>query len=82
MRETLLVVSLLLDPSSGVSTNEITTDLVVDEDDDCEGKSREPPREAKAIHSETVVQSRAVAHEGCEGSLEDEAEVESPVGHA
>lgn len=49
-----LVVGLPLNPSSGIATDEITTNFVVGEDENGEGKSREPPREAETVHPERI----------------------------
>ena len=51
-------------------------DLVVAEDEEGEGESRQPPEELDALQLQDGVDTGAVAEEGGQASLEDEREVE------
>ena len=56
-------------------------DLVVDQDEEGEGESRQPPEELDALHLQDCADARAVAEEGGQESLEDEGGGEVAVPH-
>lgn len=65
-----LVVRFALDPSSRTSTHEVSTQLVVDEQVDCEGNGEEPPEWREGLHVQALVEAGAVAEEECERHFE------------
>ena len=78
----ILVVSLMLHPSTGIGTENRFSRFVIAEDEDGERKSWQPPVELEGIHSETLVHARAVGQETSKGSLEEETKVHEPIEHS
>lgn len=77
-----LVVGFFFNPSSGVSSEHDTSQLIIDPDDEREGKSGQPPGEVKRVSTEGKIKSWAVAHEGGQTRLKDNTGVEYPVIHS
>ena len=76
------VVSLALDPASGVAPQQELSRLVVAEDQDGEGDGRQPPVDLQGVHPQALVHARGVGEEGSQAGLEDEAEVHEMVLHS
>lgn len=77
-----LVVGFAFNPSSGPATDTVTTAFIIDKDEDGERKGREPPGEAKTIHTETIIQTWAITQECCQNGFENKTKVEGPVAHS
>lgn len=78
----ILIVSFALDPSSGVSSEQVLPALIVHKDEKGEGECRQPPVEVQRVHSQTLVHTGAVGQERCQHSLKDESKVHEPILHA
>ena len=64
-----LVVSLVLDPATGVTTDQRLSDLVIGEDDQGEGHGDEPPSPFNWIHAQHRVSARAIGQESGQTGL-------------
>ena len=78
----LSIVGLFFYPASWVASEQELPRLVVAEDQDGEGKGRQPPVEVERVHPETLVHARTVGEEDGQAGLEDQAKVHEPVLHA
>ena len=77
-----LIISFLLDPSSGVTSQKELSALIVNEDDEGEGESWEPPVELQRVHSQSLVHARGVGQESGQKGFEDKTKVHEPVLHS
>ena len=75
------VVSLALDPASGVAPQQELSRLVVAEDQDGEGDGRQPPVELERVHPEPLVHAGSVTEETGNGGLEDQPKIHEMVLH-
>merc|ERR1719481_427959 len=56
--------------------------LVVDEDEEGEGKGREPPVELERVHPQSLVHSRGIGKESSQNGLENKTEVHEVILHS
>ena len=78
----LLVVSLLLNPATRVSTQQVLSRLVVAPDEDGEGDGGQPPVDLQGVHPQALVHARGVGEDAGKGRLEEESKVHEVVLHA
>merc|ERR1712241_1136865 len=76
------IVGLLLDPTTWILPKKEFSGLVVSEDQQGEGKGRQPPVELQRIHPEALVHARTVREEGGQESFEAKSKVQHAVLHA
>ena len=76
------IVSLALDPSARVASEQELSGLIVAEDEDGEGDGREPPVDLERVHPQTLVHPRGVREDGCKAGLEAKPKVHEVVLHA
>jgi len=79
---TALIVCFPFHEAARVPTENEFATLVVDEDGDAEGESSQPPSEPERVHTQPLVEARAVAQEGGQRRLEEDAERQVVVLHA
>lgn len=77
-----LIICFLFDPSTRVSSQDVTTDFVINEDEYREGNSREPPPEFEGVHSEGFRHSGSVREEASKSSFKKETEIEDMIVHS
>ena len=77
-----LIISFLLDPSSGVTSQQELSGFIVDKDNEGKGQGREPPVELQGVHSQSLVHARGVGQESGQDGFKDETEVHEPVLHS
>ena len=77
-----LVVSFLLDPTAGAqAAKEVLPAFVITEDEEREGKGRQPPGEFQWVHPKALIHARSVRKECGERGLKAEPEVHHPIAH-
>ena len=81
MLNRILIIRLLLHPSSGVSPQQSLPDLVIDEDGQREGHGGQPPGGLQGVHPQTLVHARGVGEEGGQEGLEAETKVHEVILH-
>jgi len=77
-----LIISLPLNEATRVTPEDELPALIIDEDGETVRDATQPPCEPKRLHTETLVQSGAVAQEGCQGSFKEQAKRQAVVLHA
>ena len=77
-----LIVGFFLDPSSWVVSQDPLAHLIKDKDENGERNAWEPPVDLQRVHLQTLVHAWSVGEESSKAGLENETEVEDPVGHS
>merc|ERR1712168_106054 len=77
-----LIIGLQFHPTSWAPTQDKATNLIIDEDKEGEGKSRQPPEEFEGVHTQTLVHAWCIGKEGSQCGLKDQTKVQHPVLHA
>ena len=77
-----LVIGLMLNPSSRIVSQDPLSDLIKDKDQNGKWHSREPPRDGKRVHFQALVHSRCVGEESCQDSFKENSKVHHIIHHA
>lgn len=78
----MLIIRLLLHPTSRASPQNEFTDFIINKDEQAVGDGTEPPKNLQGVHAQGHVHSRAVREEGSQGRLYKQAKDQDPVLHA
>lgn len=77
-----LIVGLSLHKATRVTPEDELSALIIDENGETVRDATQPPCESKRLHTKTLVQSGAVAQEGCQYSLKEQTKCQTVVLHA
>jgi len=77
-----LIVGLVLDPSSGIASEQEFPGLVITEDEEGEWHGGQPPVDLQGVHPQALVHAWGVGKEGSKESLENETEIHEVILHS